>query len=623
MTKKVIIYLRGILLIALCLGMAGCKGTENTSSVYLDYGTGMEDNDYNGNLYGMNTVNDITGSDPGAFYISEEEDPVYGGWYYMYLSNKRGNASGITDLTEKQCEGLKDVQVRAYRSKDLYNWEECGAIGGRALLIYEEDWIDTEGAFWAPEVIRNPHDGKYYMYFTAIAKLDISPDISSEGTNDTSLEYYKDRMFLGTAVSDTPVGPFVTIYDIDKTTGKRIPTINFQKEYGTEEFIRTLDANPFFDDDGNFYLYFVRHVGDNHNRNRVCGIKMKNMYLPDYSTFSYLTQPNFSTVNFVQGDPTSVTEEGCEPYYMQDVNINEGSFMVKHDGKYYMTYTEGSYRTNEYSVHVAVSDDPLLGFKKLSPEEGGQVCYGGLAGDINGTGHHAMVRNSDTGEYWILYHRHDTNLGFEEGEGRSISTDRVQWVMNSLGFEVPCTNGPLKGLNWLPESISGYTNYAESANIIVSAGKGAEYLNDGLLPFYESVKQRFCVSESGDLQVVMRWDKPVTVSSVMIYNSYELDTAFSEISEIKFKLAEKPEWASKNYDYAVIRDVKLPERYWNEETEELVNCSPIVTEFDEITITELTITINEGAHLITHNKLGEVNTSLNISEVVVLGRSES
>ena len=413
------------------------------------------------------------------------------------------------------------------------------------------------------------------------------------------------------------------MYDIDKTTGHKIPTMNFQKEYNTEYFIRTLDANPFFDDDGNFYLYFVRHAAPTHIPNRVCGIKMKNMSLPDYSTFSYLTQPRYSTVNFVQGDPTSVTEEGCEPYYFQDININEGAFMVKHNGKYYMTYTEGAYRTKEYSVHVAVSDDPLLGFKKLSPEEGGQVCYGGLAEDINGTGHHAMVKNPKTGEYWILYHRHDTNMGYEAGEGRSISVDRIQWVKNSLGFEVPVTNGPLKGLNWLPESVSGYANLAEEANIVVSNAAGGEYLNDGLLPFYISVEDKVCASEEGDVQVTLRWDKPVKASSVMVYNSYDLNAAVGKISEMKFKLAQKPEWASKDYEYAIIRDVSFPERYWEEDAEEYANCSPFVAEFDEITITELTITIRAEDHLLTHNKTGDENTSFNLSEIVVLGRNES
>ena len=155
MTKLVKKFLEGILVVSLCLGMAGCENEGNMETVYLDYGTGMEEKNYNSDLYGMNLVNDITGSDPGVFYLSEEEDPEYGGWYYMYLNNGRGNAEGITDLTEEQMKGLKNVQIQVLRSKDLYNWEQCGAVGGRSLLLYEDDWTDeTCGVFWAPEAIR-------------------------------------------------------------------------------------------------------------------------------------------------------------------------------------------------------------------------------------------------------------------------------------------------------------------------------------------------------------------------------------------------------------------------------------------------------------------------------------
>lgn len=623
MIKRMKQILMGILAVGICLGNTGCREASDTSSVYLDYGTGIEGNEYNSDLYGMNLVNDFSGSDPGVFYVSEEEDPEYGGWYYMHLDGRRGLGYGIHDLTSEQCEGLDDVKIRAFRSKDLYNWERCGAVGGWSLLIYEDDWVDPAGAMWAPEVIRNPNDGKYYLYFTAAARLGISPDISSEGDNNTLNEEYKDRLFLGVAVSDTPVGPFNIISDVDATTGHKIPTMNFQKAYNIDYAIRTLDANPFFDDDGAFYLYFVRHDAPTLSGNRICGIKMENMYTPDYSTFSYLAQPKYSTVNFVQGDPTSVSMDDCEPYYVSDVNINEGPFMIKRNGKYYMTYSEGAFRTQEYAVHVAVSDDPLLGFEKLSPEEGGQVCYGGLLGNINGTGHHAMVEDKATGEYWIIYHRHDSDQGWEVSQGRSISVDRIQWVMNNKGFETPVTNGPTGGLTWLSESVSGYANLAKDANIIVSDGIGAEYVNDEVVPFYDYVANMVCTTEEEDIQIVLRWDEPVTVKSVMVYNALDVNKAFSKVSEMKFKLAERPEWASKDYEYAIIRDIELPERYWDAESEKYYNCAPVVAEFDEIVITELTITISDKDRLLSHDQTGTSNVGIDISEIVVLGRKES
>lgn len=648
----------------------------------MDYDTGMELDDYNRDLYGMNAYSDksdIMGSDPGVFYISKDEDAEYGGWYYMYLSGSRGT-DGVTDYT-----GLEDVKVRVMRSKDLYNWQDCGAIGGYSLLLYEDDWVDTEcSAFWAPEVIRHPTTGKYYMYFTAIAKIGHIDGVSEEGTNDTSVEDYMDRMFLGVAESESPIGPFEMIYDTQTSDGKRIPTMNFQKQYDTPEFIRALDATPFFDGE-DFYLYFVRHQGQYNDGNRICGVKMDDMVHATNGTFTYLTQPNYTTVNYVKGEPSKWVEEvqedaraaakedataaadkaswselllaggkdkwiaskteslleskvelkvaekfveGCEPSDMQDVTINEGPAIVKRDGRYYLTYSEDRYRSKNYSVHLAVSDDPLEGFTKLSSAEGGQVCYGALDDDLYGTGHHSLVENTDTGEWWIVYHRHATNGKYEVNEngnelydtstGRYISVDRVNWINNTLGYEVPSTNGPLRALNWLPESVSGYKNLAETATITVSGATGQEYLNDGILPFYSSVADKTCVSDGNDLEITMRWDAPVSISSLMVYNAHDVNAAFSKISDITFRLAKKLEWTTRAYEYVRMTDIAFPERYWDAQTGAYVNCAPIVAEFDEITVTELTLTIRAEDYLLVENQAD----AFNISEIVVLGRNK-
>jgi len=114
----------------------------------------------------------------------------------------------------------------------------------------------------------------------------------------------------------------------------------------------------------------------------------------------------------------------------------------------------------------------------------------------------------------------------------------------------------------------------------------------------------------------------VKVSSIMIYNGQEVSRAFSKVSDIRFKLAERPEWATKDYSYAVIKDLKLPDFYWNVETEEYIAGAPAVAEFDEIMVTEIEITIAATDRLVKVNKQGEDNTSLSLSEIVILGGVE-
>ena len=129
-------------------------------------------------------------------------------------------------------------------------------------------------------------------------------------------------------------------------------------------------------------------------------------------------------------------------------------------------------------------------------------------------------------------------------------------------------------------------------------------------------------AENDDVVITLKWEQPVSVSSVMIYNSKILDNAFSKISDIRFKLDEQPQWASKDYEYAVIKDLKFPDTYYDEETSQYIACSPAVAEFDEIKVTELQITISSGDRIVKENQMGQKNTCLNLSEIVVLGGAQ-
>lgn len=125
----------------------------------------------------------------------------------------------------------------------------------------------------------------------------------------------------------------------------------------------------------------------------------------------------------------------------------------------------------------------------------------------------------------------------------------------------------------------------------------------------------------GDVTITLKWQEPVEVSSLMIYNAQEVEKAFSNIADIRFRLAEQPEWASKPYDYAVIQDLKFPDRYWNPETEKYIVGGCAVAEFDQLLVSEIQITIEDGDRLMEYDKFGEPNSGLNLSEIVVLGRS--
>ena len=606
MKKKWMRLLAGVLAAGLCFGTVGCGDrtaeTQEESLVYLNYDTGIkEDGNYNSDLYGMNN-NNFQGSDPCMIYVSEEEDPDYGGYYYMYPCGPDGTAK------EYEEENINRVCFSCYRSKDMYRWEPCGALSGNIMAVDTEDWCQEHR--WANSVIRNPADGKYYLYFNAV----VPANYGVEGISNSSNPW--DRFHLGVAVSDTPVGPYDVLYDTDPATGKRIPTINFHTGCGTQYPWAAIDAAPFFDEDGTLYLYFNKHTDDHYGHlNGVFGMKMKSMTIPDYTTVSCLTQNGYITGSNTPGNLEEISHG--DPYYIADEGINEAPYMYKYNGKYYITYAAFGYNNPGYSVHQAVGDSPLGPFVKPSEEMGNPVMDGSQLGYMNGTASHGFMEKD--GELWIVCHRHGSVNSFEEGLERSVFVDRVKMVTNKNGETVMSANGPTMSLQWLPESVSGYQNLAQKADVKISAGDGVQYLTDTVMPFYK-VTEDYKMSVEGDVTITMKWPEPVNVASVMIYNSRNAETAYSKISDIRFKLAGQPSWASEAYDYAVIRDLVFPERYWNPDTEKYIACSPAVAEFGDLLITELSITIKKEDRLVAENKFGDDNTALNLSEIVVLGK---
>ena len=99
------------------------------------------------------------------------------------------------------------------RSTDLNNWETCGAVDGGFCCYFDTsvDWVT--GATWAPEAIRDPVSGKYFIYFNASSK--VNPDYVDFRDTANAAQYatyhYEgntggqwDRFYICIGISDTP-----------------------------------------------------------------------------------------------------------------------------------------------------------------------------------------------------------------------------------------------------------------------------------------------------------------------------------------------------------------------------------------------------------------------------------
>ncbi len=101
--------------------------------------------------------------------------------------------------------------------------------------------------------------------------------------------------------------------------------------------------------------------------------------------------------------------------------FTEGAFVHLHQGRYYLSYSHGSYRHASYSVHYATSDSPT-----------GPWTYQGaiLTSDSTrkGPGHHAFFRLPGAGHWLIAYHRWENQSGDGPYRGsRQVCIDRVEY----------------------------------------------------------------------------------------------------------------------------------------------------------------------------------------------------
>lgn len=577
---------------------ASCSG----GGLRLNYYDGLaDDGSYNTDLFYRNDLLVNHAADPGALWVSEEEDPEYGGYYYMYPTGVYYN-------------------FQVFRSKDLNNWEKLGLA-----IDFEtsKPWYNTN--LWAPEVIRNPNDGLYYLYFSGGDSATINASTGGHDPYD-----------IGVAVSDNPAGGFKMFTGENlygETITEQTRSIDFNAEHGTpgEEYympartgidkIDIIDVSPFFDDNGDFYLYFrpCYSYGNPDSYPHLAVVKMRDMVTPDYTTYTDLTYPGFRSLEDKANKVSFDLETGSK--------LDEAPFMIKHGGLYYLTYAPFGYGGRTlYSVSVAISDSPFGPFVKISGQHGNPAVYVESGMDqMAGPGHHAFIKRGD--EIFVIYH---SLMNRETGDSnpRGIAVDRIQFIDgNNYGikasdyglttesgtFDMIYCNGSTWSLQPLPYAVSGYTNVAKNATVTATNGSNDElkYLNDGIFANHEYT-DHMQYSAKGKTEITLTFEKPTKIRAVMVYNGWDFNYAFASVDRIDFKLADKIQGQKTAY----IKDIAFnPDYYDLFEMYVRPGCA-VLAEFDEITVTELKISISKK--LDAENSEG--GDTIKISDVLVLGK---
>lgn len=263
--------------------------------------------------------------------------------------------------------------IRVYQSDDMVSWSNAvGAVNGYAL---HKDHVWGDKWFWAPEVYFL--NGKFYMFYSAEEKISV-------------------------AESNSPLGPFTQ-------------SATDMKPF--HETIKEIDTHLFIDDDGKKYLYFVRFT----NGNEIWVAELNDD----------LRSIKENTLVRCLGTSQNWEKSTLEPY--PNSKVNEGPFILKHNGWYYLTYSANHYANPNYGVGYATSKSPLGPWTKYS---GNPVLIGNDS--IKGTGHHSFVTLSDGCRY-IVYHSH---LNTTTVQPRKLAIDRYEFIPATSGPDIIKVYGP-------------------------------------------------------------------------------------------------------------------------------------------------------------------------------------
>lgn len=157
-------------------------------------------------------INDVMAQNPLIMdqFTADPTARVFEGKVYVYPSHDIPCKEGQGNI------GFCMADYHVFSSENLTDWTDHGVIVSQDKV----EWVDSaKFSMWAPDCMYR--NGKYYFYFPAIAKENVTRG-----------------MAVGVAVSDKPYGPFTP-------------------EPKPIEGISGIDPNIFIDKDGQAYIYWA------------------------------------------------------------------------------------------------------------------------------------------------------------------------------------------------------------------------------------------------------------------------------------------------------------------------------------------------------------------------------
>lgn len=571
-----------------------------------------------------------------------------------------------------------DAYMRAWRSENLTDWEEAGTTLNAGLTGTDADKAITQDV-WASEVVYDETTQTYYMYFSASPAADNSVQYGG-GAYAPMSDSLHSKYNMYVASSASPAGPFNLIdftnpescgegnvHDYNTTVGIAITDENrddykttveqdgveyarafpqyyakylafdpedfiyaYEHAYDSENYslpmilnggtLASIDPHPYVDPDTNRkYLYIVcdkaaGQVG-------LAVMEMENWLKPKWNTFRFIAHPCYYTVEDYLKFNRDNERVARVTYENSGNTINEGPAVMKHNGKYYLSFSVNSYGTSDYQIGQAVADSPLGPFRKLTEEEGGLLLSALAvesqpAGEAStqapsGTGHHSFVTAGN--QTFIVYHRH---RDYETaGADRYTAIDEIKWIKNKDGLDVMYANGPTDSVQPLPETYSKYKNIAGEATVTADTeATDVGALTDGLLSMQKMFGFADFVKETAITKTTsftFDFAEAKTIRALMIYNSKDVEAMFLN-ARVEFTC----EQADGTTITKVIKNIAFDTDQYCSKSEfsgkytYIMSGAAAVSEFNELKAKSVKITVS----------VPEGQEKVGLSEIRILGR---
>ena len=288
--------------------------------------------------------------------------PVYDGYLAdPFLLRTPG---GFVAYGTGRPDGSPATECAAIVSDDARSWRPVAPV-----LVGPSAAVGTD--YWAPEVVFEA--GEYWMYYS------IGHGIAGH--------------HVRVARSTSPLGPFIDA-GVNLTAGQSF----------------AIDAHPFRDEDGTWYLFFARDVLDAERPGtHLATVRLTSMTSVDGEVIPILA-PNADW---------QIYERAREMYGRRFTwHTLEGPSVILREGTYYLFFSGGSWEGSGYGVSYATARSPL-GPWTAAPGDKPLVLSTALTGLV-GPGHNSILRTGT--QDLIAYHAWDSGL-----TKRQMYIDELSW----------------------------------------------------------------------------------------------------------------------------------------------------------------------------------------------------